>query len=250
MKGTLALFFSNTISARYFSYWMNRFTILGPGFLLAITSWLLYGCRVQSSQPTLETDFYRIIHATPTAMNGQKMYVMDTGDSLQLIDPVTDARRFFSGTSYQPWTLQRTEIDIDVFTLPFKIRSAQGNLPSQLNSNFNAALYLGRRIDLYNYRWTPITPTLAVRQLRSRGFGYGVFMGIGSTAINEFVVRTPIGTEYEGVVLNAGIATLYDARIFNIGLAIGMDYLTDANRHAWIYQQKPWFGVLFGLNLN
>ncbi|GAB2521558.1 hypothetical protein [Spirosoma aerophilum] len=68
--------------------------------------------------------------------------------------------------------------------------------------------------------------------------------------IHEFVLRTPIGTEYQGVVVDAGVAVLYDARIFNIGLAIGPDYLTDANRQAWLYQQKPWFGVLFGLSLN
>ena len=33
----------------------------------------------------------------------------------------------------------------------FKIRQSQGTLPAQLNSNFNAALYIGRRIDLCNY---------------------------------------------------------------------------------------------------
>ena len=100
-------------------------------------------------------------------------------------------------------------------------------------------MYLGRRIDLYNYHWKPVSPTLAVRSLRSRGFGYGVFAGIGSAALNDFVTRSPIGVEYEGVILDAGIATIYDARIFKIGLAIGIDYLTDSNRQNWIYQQNP-----------
>lgn len=75
-------------------------------------------------------------------------------------------------------------------------------------------------------------------------------MGIGSVTLNDFVTHIPIHIEYEGVVVNAGIASLYDARIFNIGLAIGVDQLMDANRSQWLYQQKPWFGVLFGLNLN
>lgn len=220
-------------------------------FILGIAvTFMALSCRVLSSQPTLEPDFYQVRHTTPSTISRQKLYVIDSGDSLQLIDPMVDARRFVQKSVYKPWTFQRTEIDVDVFTLPFKIRSAQGSLPSQLNSNFNAALYLGRRIDLYNYHFKPITPTLEVRQVRSRGFGYGVFVGIGSAAINDFVVRAPIGIEYEGVVLDAGIATLYDARVFNIGLAIGIDYLTDTNRQTWIYQQKPWFGVLFGLNLN
>ena len=87
---------------------------------------------------------------------------------------------------------------MDVFMLPFKIRPARGALPAQLNANFNAALYLGRRIDLCNYHWKPVTPTYAVRQLQSRGFGYGLFAGLGSVAINDFVTSQPLGIEYEG----------------------------------------------------
>ena len=211
---------------------------------------LLTGCRVVSPSPTLESDFYRVLHTDKPDLATQKVYVMDSGDSLQLIIPAKDERRTVQKSVYKPWTFQRTEVDIDVFTLPFKIRQPQGNLPAQLNSNFNAALYVGRRIDLYNYRWKPITPTYEVRELRSRGFGYGMFLGVGSTVLNDFVVRTPVGIEYEGIVLDVGIATIYDARIFNIGFAVGVDYLTDQNRPQWVYQRKPWFGVLFGLNLN
>ncbi|GAB2519812.1 hypothetical protein GCM10027085_07080 [Spirosoma aerophilum] len=201
-------------------------------------------------QPILEADIYQLIHTGQPALENKKVYVTDLGDSLQVIIPARDERRLITRSTYQSWTFKRSEADVDVFTLPFKVRPAQGALPAQLNSNFNAALYLGRRVDLYNYRWQAVTPSFGVRQLRSRGFGYGVFAGIGSVALNDFVVRLPIGIEYEGVVLDAGAAAIYDARIFNIGLAVGFDYLTDKNRTQWIYQQKPWFGVLFGLNLN
>lgn len=229
---------------------MTILTFLRRGLLLVVSTGLFYGCRVTASQRTLEPDFYRVIHSSQPALVKNKVYVIDSGDSLQLLVPTTDERRVIPSSTYRPWRFQRTEIDMDVFTLPFKIRPAQVSLPTQLNSNFNAAIYVGRRIDLYNYHWKPITPSFSVRQLRSRGFGYGLFAGIGSSVINDFVVQKPIGIEYEGVILDAGIATIYDARIFNIGLAIGIDYLTDSNRQNWIYQQKPWFGVLFGLNLN
>lgn len=210
----------------------------------------LYGCRVNTSQGALEPGFYRIGHPTQPDLSDQKLYVIDTGDSIQLVIPANDQRRVVARRTYQDWTFRRVDIDVDVFTLPFKIRPAQASLPGQLNSNFNAALYVGHRTDLFSYRWKPVTPTFGVRQLQSRGFGYGLFAGIGSAAVNDFVTRTPIGVEYEGVVIDAGIATIYDARIFNIGLAVGFDHLLDSNRRQWIYQQKPWFGVLFGLNLN
>lgn len=229
---------------------MTQLTYLLRGLWVLALSCLFVNCRVTAPQGSMEPDFYQIRHVAQPDLTKGKVYVIDSGDSLQLLIPATDERRSVAKATYQPWTFQRAEIDMDVFTLPFKIRPAQGRLPGQLNSNFNAALYLGRRVDLYNYRWKPVTPTVNVRQLRSRGFGYGVFAGIGSAAINDFVTRTPIGIEYEGVVLDAGIAAIYDARIFNIGLAMGLDYLMDSNRQHWIYQQKPWFGVLFGLNLN
>jgi len=229
---------------------MTSLKWLVSGLIVTISLGFLVSCRVTASQGLLEPDFYQIIHANQPDLRRQKIYVMDAGDTLQLLNPVNDQRRFVHRPTYQPWTFQRTEIDMDVFTLPFKIRPARVALPAQLNSTFNAALYLGRRIDLYNYRWKSISPTYAVRQLHSRGFGYGLFTGIGSVAINDFVTRRPLGVEYEGVVINVGIATLYDARVFNVGLAVGLDHLLDANRRHWIYHHKPWFGVLFGLNLN
>ncbi|GAB2584440.1 hypothetical protein GCM10027190_37110 [Spirosoma areae] len=210
----------------------------------------MLSCRVNSSSTTLEPSFYRVVHAPQPELVNKKLYVIDSGDSLQVILPTTYERRNLPRSAYQNWVLYSREIDVDVFTLPFKIRPARTGLPSQLNSNFNAALYVGRRIDSYRYRWQPVTPTYDVRTLRSRGFGYGLFVGIGSATINDFVVRQPISIEYEGVILDAGVAAIYDARIFNVGLAVGIDYLTDRHRQNWIYQQRPWFGVLFGLNLN
>lgn len=211
---------------------------------------LLISCRVNVSPNTLASSFYHVLHAPQPELAKKKLYVIDSGDSLQIILPATYERRNLAKADYQNWVLYRTEIDVDVFTLPFKIRPAQADLPGQLNSNFNAAVYLGRRIDFHRYKWQPVTPSFAVRGLRSQGFGYGIFAGIGSASINEFVTRPPVSIQYEGVVFDAGVAAIYDARIFNVGIALGADYLADMNRKTWIYQQKPWFGVLFGLNLN
>jgi hypothetical protein len=41
-----------------------------------------------------------------------------------------------------------------------------------------------------------------------------------------------------------------DARVFNLGLAIGADQLLGPDGRHWLYQRKPWFGVLFGLDIN
>lgn len=210
---------------------------------------LLTGCRVSAPNDTLDSGFYHVLGGKGAHFQ-DRVYVMDTGDSLQLVIPSTGERQTLPVSAYESWTFYRTEVDVDVFTLPFKIRPAQAGLPPQLNSNFNAALYVGRRLDFHRYRWQPVTPTFGVRKLRSQGFGYGLFTGIGSATINDLVTNNRVPYEYEGVILDIGLAAIYDARIFNVGFAIGLDNLMDPNRQAWIYQRQPWFGVLFGLNLN
>ena len=74
---------------------------------------------------------------------------------------------------------------------------------------------------------------------------------MGSAIINPDVTRQQTAVaEYEGFVVHAGAAAIYDARIFNLGLAVGADHLLGPDRRHWIYQRRPWFGVLFGLDLN
>jgi len=145
--------------------------------------------------------------------------------------------------------MYRYTFDIDVLTVPFKIRPSVSGFPEQLNANFDAALYLGRRRDSYTIQKTRKGGSQKTR-MTGVGYGYGGFVGIGSVTMNPFVTNQRIDYEYDGFVINGGIAGIYDAKKFNLGIAIGSDFLVDKNRNTWIYQGKPWIGVLFGINLN
>lgn len=145
--------------------------------------------------------------------------------------------------------LKRVTFDLDVLTIPFKIRPSVAGFPEQLNANFNAAMYFGRRVDRFTIQTERRGRTPKTR-LRGTGYGYGGFVGIGSEAVNPFVTNNRIDYEYDGFVINGGVAGIYDAKRFNLGLALGADFLVDRNRRDWIYQGKPWIGVLFGINLN
>jgi hypothetical protein len=145
--------------------------------------------------------------------------------------------------------LKRVTFDLDVLTIPFKIRPSVAGFPEQLNANFNAAMYFGRRVDRFTIE-TDRKGRSAKTHLRGTGYGYGGFIGLGSEAVNPYVTRQRIDYEYDGFVINGGVAGIYDAKRFNLGLALGADFLIDRNRRDWIYQGKPWIGVLFGINLN
>ena len=145
--------------------------------------------------------------------------------------------------------LHRYTFDIDVLAVPFKIRPSVEGFPAQLDANFDAALYIGRRRDNYSIKKTKSRRS-SKTHISGEGYGYGAFVGIGAVAMNPYVTRQLINYEYSGLVFNGGIAGIYDAKRFNIGLAIGADILMDKNRNNWIYQGKPWIGVLFGIDLN
>lgn len=146
------------------------------------------------------------------------------------------------------FTFYRRTFDLDVLTIPFKIRPSQKGFPEQLNPNFSAALYLGRRIDSYHVK--PVQTNKRRTIISGFGGGYGGFLGIGAVTMNPFVTQNAIAYEYEGLVLTGGAAAIYDAKKFNLGLAIGSDLLVDDNRKDWLYHKKLWYGLLFGINLN
>lgn len=219
-------------------------------FLLCWGCWLVLASSAAQGQDPLGTGYYRVRKHQQLGLPNRRLYVVDTPDTLRLYDTKTDRQFMIPMHAQNRITLHRKEFDIDVFTIPFKLRSARGGLPPQLNSNFNACVYLGRRIDFYHLRQQPVAPRLMQRVVRSQGLGYGAFFGLGSATINEFVTAGKVPYEYDGVVVDLGLAAIYDARVFNVGLAVGIDYLADRNRQHWLYQKRPWVGVLFGLNLN
>lgn len=145
--------------------------------------------------------------------------------------------------------IYRYTFDVDVLTIPFKIRPPVKGFPQQLNPNFSAAIYLGRRRD--SYRISSAKPRGSKKfKVSGVGYGYGGFIGLGAVTMNPFVTKQQLDYEYDGFVINGGFAGIYDAKKFNLGFAVGVDYLLDKNNTNWIYHGSPWFGLLFGVNLN
>ena len=144
----------------------------------------------------------------------------------------------------------QASFDIDFLTIPFKYRQKTVYLPQQFNTNLNGVIYLGYRNDIYNisYKKTPLNTF--VRKTTHYGISYGLFTGLGGTTMNPWVTNNQISSEYDGVVWSKGLGAIIGVDNFSIGLAIGVDNILDQNKSYWIYQNKPWFGLAFGLNLN
>lgn len=219
----------------------------------------LGGCSVgRVSQ--LDADYYQVVQTNDSLLTRavagvprHRLYVEQPApDTLALYRPPTSAGvpvRYGLRPNRHAVLLHR-EFDFDIFTLPFKVRPGREGVPVQLNTTFNAALYFGRRLDFYHLTRHRLPTGRTTPLIRTVGLGYGLFTGLGSSLITADLTRQHALVDYEGFVVHGGAAAIYDARVFNVGVAVGVDQLLGADADYWLYQRKFWFGLLFGLNLN
>jgi hypothetical protein len=139
-------------------------------------------------------------------------------------------------------------IDVDLTTVLLKYRPPVRGVPNQLSYNVNAALYMGLRRDFF--KLIPYISPLReeTSYIRQIGFDAGFFAGIGITTINPSVTESKELLEYDGIVFQKGFAGFITFDKISIGVAIGLDNLLDHNKNSWVYNQKPYFGLLIGIS--
>lgn len=146
--------------------------------------------------------------------------------------------------------LSKPSFDIDFLTIPLKYRKAEKQVPPQLNSDLSGVIFIGYRNDNYTigYRETPIYKPLI--HIQHFGYSMGVFSGISNTNINPTTTNNMVQQEYQGIVWSKGVSSIIAVNTFTIGLTFGFDNLLDDNNKTWIYENKFFAGIGFGINLN
>ncbi len=147
-------------------------------------------------------------------------------------------------------TFQKSTFDVDVLAIPVKFRASQSAIPTQLTSEINGALYVGKRKDYFQISYHKTRTNRFKRTLDHYGFSVGGFVGLGNSLVNSNLSQGKIVNEYQGITFSKGIAGIIAINNFTLGVAYGFDQLLDSNASNWIYNQKPWVGLALGLNLN
>ncbi|MCC9167382.1 hypothetical protein [Pontibacter harenae] len=237
---------------------------MSVSFAAVIVSLFLASCASIQESPK-----YQFSEGVYTAkLNGERrgsVYVNIEEDSLIVVPVVSQKDNVLLDTTKssilsiaeevrssprRPYTFSKPSFDLDVLTIPFKYRPSTKGFPRQLNTAFQGALYLGLRKDKFriSYKKTPLGNYK--RSFNHFGYSAGFFTGLGASTVNEFVTRNQVAYEYEGVVFLNGFAAIVSINNYTVGLTVGIDKLLDRNHHNWIYHNKPWIGLAFGLNLN
>jgi hypothetical protein len=157
-------------------------------------------------------------------------------------------RKILPGNFYYKSCFMKKTVDADLSTIIMKYRPKRDGVPNQLNANINAALYVGYRKNFYKI----ITETNPLGEqssyIRQTAFDAGLFGGIGITPLNPTVTADRITQEYDGIVLQKGVAAFITFDNMSIGLSLGFDNLLDQNKSVWIYNQKPYIGLMIGIS--
>jgi hypothetical protein len=135
--------------------------------------------------------------------------------------------------------------DFNFQTIIFKYRPAMANIPNQLNTEFN----LGRRADSYRISYLAKPLELNKRKITHFGYSFGFFTGLGETPMSNSVTQNQITYIYDGVIWLNGVSAIIGINSFTLGTGIGIDQLLDRNRNIWIYERKPWVGLMLGIKL-
>lgn len=141
-------------------------------------------------------------------------------------------------------------LDVDITSILMKYRMPAYGMPAQLTTDLNMAVYAGWRFDSFhvNVRQDPLGKKQ--RRISERGFDFGFFAGPGSTLLSPFTTLNRRVDEYNGMIIQAGLAGFIESNIASFGIALGYDYLLGKDRSIWIYNQKPWLGFVVGIALN
>jgi hypothetical protein len=144
-------------------------------------------------------------------------------------------------------TFVKTSADIDLSTILLKYRSHAGDVPSQLSANINGVFYAGFRKDYFKMKSDISQVNVLNSYVRHTGFDFGFFAGIGITPVTPTVTMGRTIQEYDGIVFQKGFAIFGTYENMSVGISIGFDNLLDKNRSIWIYNQKPWIGLVLGI---
>jgi hypothetical protein len=137
-------------------------------------------------------------------------------------------------------------IDPDLSTIITKLRPSVSGVPAQLNTNLNAAVYIGARKDFYTIREHKLL-FRSNSYIKQIGFDAGLFAGIGNTFVNPTTTLGRTELEYDGMVFQKGVAAFFTVDRISIGLACGFDNLMGTDSRIWVYNNKPWIGLMLGI---
>ncbi|UFH54673.1 hypothetical protein [Spirosoma sp. KNUC1025] len=93
-----------------------------------------------------------------------------------------------------------------------------------------------------------ITRLLINHKLTTIGFTPAIFAGLTTIGLSEKNTSPTIGQERTVLGINYGVLFAVNINKFSLGGAIGFDTGFGKDSKSWVYQNKPWLGLVVGFD--
>jgi hypothetical protein len=212
------------------------------------------------SRHDFDSGFYKL--KSPGSLTSS-VYTEVIEDSVILYPVITEGKKDFPNTSSSKGfkisrvkhddylygsTFVSNSLDIDLTSIIFKSRHSRDDVPNQFSADLDIAVYAGFRKDFYKIV-TPVHPFHEEKSyIRQIGLDLGIFAGIGSSPVNPTVTNNEVSQTYDAMIFQKGVAGFISINRFSVGLAVGFDNLADKNKSSWIYNQKPYMGLIISVS--
>jgi hypothetical protein len=236
---------------------MKALSLLSGVFVLALAAGCAPFDKIYSHE--FSSGYFKLKSPGTTP---EKVYLTRTEDSLTVYSLIPDNKpkmpdisrskgirisSVIPGSYMYNSTFVKTSLDVDLSTVLIKFRPAVANVQPQLTANVNGVIYAGFRKDFFRIKTSYSTLNVASTFVRHTGFDCGFFAGIGTSFINPTVTQNKTVQEYDGIVFQKGFSVFGTFENMSVGLAIGFDNLLDDNKNIWIYNNRPWIGLVLGI---
>jgi len=166
---------------------------------------------------------------------------------------------FFKETAFDTTPAKRnifayldTKFMLQTLAIPLKIRPEltgpeYGNaFPQQVEAGFNFGFAFGWKLNKNVYRSTPNLLGLNTNRI---SVAPGLLLNFGSTALTDKNTRPAFTVERKSFTYSGGLVLLFGFNNVNFGICRGVDYVTGPGKGDWVYQGKPWTGIIVALDL-
>jgi hypothetical protein len=178
----------------------------------------------------------------PVVPEGKKEFPNTSSSISTRISRVKADNYFYKGR------FTNNSVDIDLTSILFKSRHSMDDVPNQFSADLDVAIYAGFRKDFYKIV-SQMHPLLEEKShILQIGFDLGVFAGIGSSPVNPTVTNNRVSQEYDAMIFQKGVAGFISINKMSVGIALGFDNLLDKSRSLWIYNQKPYIGLIISVS--
>jgi hypothetical protein len=237
---------------------MRKSILLVSGLVLLLSA----GCVSlgKLTRHDFDSGFYKL---KVQGAASSRVYAEVAEDSIIVYPVTSDGKKEFPNTSssmstrvsrikrdnyFYKSSFTNNSVDIDLTSIIFKSRHSRDDVPNQFSADLDVAVYAGFRKDFYNIV-SPVHPFHEEKSfIRKIGFDLGVFAGIGSSPVNPTVTNNKVSQEYDAMIFQKGFAGFISINKISVGLAVGFDNLLDKSKSLWIYNQKPYLGLIISVS--